>query len=128
MSSIAELKRTLDEGETTAVGLVTRTLDAIETAEGGRERLNAFLSLRRDLALAEAEAIDWERDEGFELGPLAGIPVAVKDNIAVAEGPTTAGSRILEGFVPPYDAGAIRRLKQAGAIVVGKTNLDEFAM
>jgi aspartyl-tRNA(Asn)/glutamyl-tRNA(Gln) amidotransferase subunit A len=126
--SIAVLKARLESGETTAVDLVARTLDAIEQAESGSDGLHAFLSLRRDLALAEAEAADWERAEGIELGPLAGIPIAVKDNIAVAEGPTTAGSRILEGFVPPYDAGAILRLKHAGAIVIGKTNLDEFAM
>jgi aspartyl-tRNA(Asn)/glutamyl-tRNA(Gln) amidotransferase subunit A len=127
-ASITQLRARLDGGEVTAVGLVSGTLDAIERAEGGEGRLNAFLSLRRELALAEAEAIDWERSEGIEVGPLAGIPIAVKDNIAVAEGPTTAGSRILEGFVPPYDAGAIVRLKHAGAVVVGKTNLDEFAM
>ncbi|MFN2432241.1 MAG: Asp-tRNA(Asn)/Glu-tRNA(Gln) amidotransferase subunit GatA [Gemmatimonadota bacterium] len=128
MPSIAELKRRLEDGELTAVELVSRTLDAVEEAEAGPGGLHAFLSLRRQLALAEAEAADWEREEGIELGPLAGIPVAVKDNIAVAEGPTTAGSRILEGFVPPYDAGAVARLKHAGAIVIGKTNLDEFAM
>jgi aspartyl-tRNA(Asn)/glutamyl-tRNA(Gln) amidotransferase subunit A len=126
--SLAALKARLESGETTAVELVTRTLDYIERAEAGERGLNAFLSLRRQLALAEAEAADWERAEGIELGPLAGMPVAVKDNIAVADGPTTAGSRILEGFVPPYDAGAILRLKHAGAIVIGKTNLDEFAM
>jgi aspartyl-tRNA(Asn)/glutamyl-tRNA(Gln) amidotransferase subunit A len=126
--SIAEMKARLDRGETTAVELVTHTLDAIEQAEAGERGLHAFLSLRRELALAEAEAADWERAEGIELGPLAGIPIAVKDIIAVADGPTTAGSRILEGFVSPYGAGAILRLKHAGAIIVGKTNLDEFAM
>ena len=128
MPSIAELRKRLEGGELTTVELVSRTLNAIEASETGERRLNAFLSLRRELALMEAEAADWEREEGIELGPLAGIPVAVKDNIAVAEGPTTAGSRILEGFVPPYDAGAVARLKHAGAIIVGKTNLDEFAM
>jgi len=128
MASIAELKARLASGETTTAELVAQTIDAIEAAEAGSRGLNAFLSLRRELALAEAEAADWEREEGIELGPLAGIPVAVKDNIAVAEGPTTAGSRMLETFVPPYDAGAVARLKHAGAIVVGKTNLDEFAM
>jgi aspartyl-tRNA(Asn)/glutamyl-tRNA(Gln) amidotransferase subunit A len=126
--SIAALRARLESGETTAVDLVAGTLDAIERAEAGDGGLHAFLSLRRELALAEAEAADWERAEGIELGPLAGIPVAVKDNIAVADGPTTAGSRILEGFVPAYDAGAVLRLKHAGAIVIGKTNLDEFAM
>jgi aspartyl-tRNA(Asn)/glutamyl-tRNA(Gln) amidotransferase subunit A len=126
--TIAALREELDDGRVTAVELVTRTLDAIEAAEAGPEGLNAVLSLRRELAVAEAEALDWEREEGIELGLLAGIPVLVKDNMAVAEGPTTAGSRILEGFVPPYDAGAVARLKYAGAIIVGKTNLDEFAM
>ncbi|MBA2566077.1 MAG: Asp-tRNA(Asn)/Glu-tRNA(Gln) amidotransferase subunit GatA [Gemmatimonadetes bacterium] len=128
MRGIGGVKARLESGETTAVELVRETLDAIEAAEAGQEGLNAFLSLRRELALAEAEALDWEREEGIEVGPLAGVPVAVKDNIAVADGPTTAGSRILQGFVPPYDAGAVARLKHAGAIVIGKTNLDEFAM
>ena len=128
MPTIAALREELEDGRATAVELVTRTLDAIEAAEAGPDGLNAVLSLRRELAVAEAEALDWEREEGIELGPLAGIPILVKDNMAVAEGPTTAGSRILEGFVPPYDAGAVARLKYAGAIVIGKTNLDEFAM
>src|ERR687891_310213 len=91
--SIRSLRARLESGETTAVELISRTLDAIERAESGEAGLNAFLSLRRELALAEAEAIDWERSEGIEVGPLAGIPIAVKDNIAVADGPTTAGCR-----------------------------------
>ena len=90
-------------------------------------RVHAFQSLMRVRALARAAEID--RDPSRFAGrPLAGIPVALKDNIATRGHVTTAGSRILETFVPPYDAHVVERLDEAGAILVGKTTLDEFAM
>lgn len=81
-----------------------------------------------DTVLKEAEEIDRRIQRNEELGPLAGVLVAVKDNICTADMPSTAGSRILDGYQPPFDATAVRKLKESGAIVVGKTNLDEFGM
>lgn len=90
--------------------------------------IGAFLHVMADAARREAAALQVRLDRGEEPGPLAGAPIAVKDNISVADHPTTAASRILEGFVPIYTATAVERLRAAGAIVIGKTNLDEFAM
>jgi aspartyl-tRNA(Asn)/glutamyl-tRNA(Gln) amidotransferase subunit A len=90
--------------------------------------LNAFNTIVADRALARAEEIDRLRAAGKPLGSLAGVPVAVKDNLSVRGVRTTASSRILDGFAPPYDATVIRKLEAAGAVIVGKTNCDEFAM
>ena len=79
-------------------------------------------------ALDRARALDARREKGGPLGSLHGVPVALKDNICTAGVPTTAASKILRGFIPPYDAHVVQRLEAAGAVVIGKTNLDEFAM
>jgi len=118
----AAIAQRVGAGETTARRSVE---EALERASA--DRLNAFLSLRGERALEEAELVD-RRVAAEERLPLAGVPVAVKDNIAVAGGVTTCGSRLLEPYVSPFDATAIARLRDAGAVVVGKTNLDEFAM
>jgi aspartyl-tRNA(Asn)/glutamyl-tRNA(Gln) amidotransferase subunit A len=91
--------------------------------------LHAFLDLRsREAVLAEAAAVDRARAAGTALGPLAGLPVALKDNLSTAGWETTCASRILRGYRPPYDATVVARLREAGAVFLGKTNLDEFAM
>lgn len=121
----AELVRAICSGETSAAAAVDGALGWIrETDERG---LHAFLSVREEEAREEAREVD-DRIARGEALPLAGVPVAVKDNIAVAGGSTTCGSRLLEPYVSPFDATAIVKLREAGAIVVGKTNLDEFAM
>ncbi|HRN18325.1 MAG TPA: amidase, partial [Trueperaceae bacterium] len=101
---------------------------ALARAESAQANLNAFITIDPVGALAAADALDERRMRGEQLGPLAGVPVAVKDNIATAGVPNTAASEILQGYVPPFDATVVARLKAAGAIVIGKTNLDEFGM
>jgi aspartyl-tRNA(Asn)/glutamyl-tRNA(Gln) amidotransferase subunit A len=110
-------------------------VSAVETCRTALERitavnpaLNAFNLVDADRALGRAADIDRARASGNPLGPLAGVPVALKDNLCVRGMRTTASSRILETFVPPYDATVVSRLEAAGAIIVGKTNCDEFAM
>ncbi len=127
--SLAELKNSLETCQTTAVQVVNQTLEAIERAADG----NYFITVGdAETLLNQAEQIDAARKSGSTdsalNGPLAGVPIAIKDNICVRNMPLTAGSRILAKFVSPYDATVVERLKNAGAILIGKTNLDEFAM
>ncbi len=122
---IRELHAKIQSGTTKAVDLTRSAFDAIKARD---ESLHAFLSLREEAALAEAAAIDERVGRGETIDLLAGIPGAVKDNITLAGERTTAGSKILDNYVAPYDAGVIERLKALGAVMVGKTNLDEFAL
>jgi aspartyl-tRNA(Asn)/glutamyl-tRNA(Gln) amidotransferase subunit A len=101
--------------------------DALARIEALNPELNAFNTVAADRALSRAEAIDRDADRWRDQ-PLAGVPVAIKDNICTRDLRTTASSRILENFLPPYDATAVARLEAAGAVIVGKTNCDEFAM
>jgi aspartyl-tRNA(Asn)/glutamyl-tRNA(Gln) amidotransferase subunit A len=121
----AQIAAAIAEGETSAVEVTQAHLDRIAAVD---ERVHAFLQVDADGALAAAKAVDAKRAAGEPLGPLAGVPLAMKD-VVVTEGlTTTAGSKILEGWVPPYDATVSRRIKDAGLVMLGKTNMDEFAM
>ncbi|WCO66390.1 Asp-tRNA(Asn)/Glu-tRNA(Gln) amidotransferase subunit GatA [Iamia majanohamensis] len=123
--SAREVAAGVRAGEWTARELVDEHLAAIEVGDGD---VHAFLHVDVDGARAAADAVDATVAAGDDPGPLAGVPVALKDNMCTRGVPTTCSSRILEGWVPPYDATVVERLAAAGAVVVGKTNLDEFAM
>ena len=123
--SARAIRDDISAGRVSAVETCRHALDRIAAVNPA---LNAFNLVDADRALQRAAAIDRQRAVGGPLGPLAGVPVAIKDNMCVRGMRTTASSRILETFVPPYDATSVARLEAAGAIVVGKTNCDEFAM
>ena len=124
-SSAAELSRQLASGGLSSVGLVTAYLDRLDRIEG---KVGSFLKWDRVGILAQAAASDERRAEGKCLGPLDGIPVALKDVIAVNGEQLTCGSKILEHFVSPYDATVTEKLKAAGVVLFGRLNMDEFAM
>jgi aspartyl-tRNA(Asn)/glutamyl-tRNA(Gln) amidotransferase subunit A len=120
-----ELALAVRDGKRSARSVVEEHLVRIDAREGD---LHAFNLVMADHALAEADRVDRMLAAGEDPGPLAGVPVAIKDNLCTRGIPTTCSSRILDGWLPPYDATVVTRLREAGAVVVGKTNLDEFAM
>ncbi|MEU2611211.1 Asp-tRNA(Asn)/Glu-tRNA(Gln) amidotransferase subunit GatA [Micromonospora sp. NPDC007271] len=123
--SAAEIAGLVAKGETSAVEVTRAHLDRIAAVE---DRVHSFLHVDTEGALAAARAVDERRAAGAELGPLAGVPVAVKDVLTTKGVPTTVGSKILEGWRPPYDSTIVQRLRDAGTVMLGKTNMDEFAM
>ncbi len=124
--SIRELRESITRQEFSVTEVVEGFLARIDQQE---EKIKAFLSVDAESALDQARALDQRLAQGeAQNGLLTGIPVAVKDNIVTEEIRTTCGSRILENYIPPYDATVVRSLKENGAIVVGKANCDEFAM
>ena len=124
-STAADMASALAAKEISSIELTKQHLDRIASVDG---KINAFLHIDNAGALEQAEAIDKKRASGEKLSPLAGVPIAVKDILAQKGIPTTAGSKILEGWRPPYDSTVVAKLKAAGVVILGKTNMDEFAM
>ena len=121
----AQMADALAKGETTSVELTQAHLDRIADVDG---QVKAFLHVDSEGALAQAKDVDARRAKGEKLSPIAGVPLALKDVLAQKGVPTTAGSKILQGWRPPYDSTVVSKLKDAGVVIMGKTNMDEFAM
>lgn len=125
MASIRELHQQLTQKKRSAVEIVQESLDRIQKLE---PKLHSFLTVTAEQALEQAKRVDAQIAAGEKIGLLAGIPIGIKDNLCTRGIPTTCASRILENFVPPYESTVTQKLAEAGAVMVGKTNLDEFAM
>ncbi len=123
--SAAQIATAVQKGEATAESVALAHFARIETLDGV---VKAFLTVTKDWAFEQARAVDAKRKKGEKLGPLAGVPVALKDNIQLKGVETTCASKILKGHIAVYDATVTQRLKAADAVIVGKTNMDEFAM
>jgi aspartyl-tRNA(Asn)/glutamyl-tRNA(Gln) amidotransferase subunit A len=121
----AQMADALAKGETTSVELTQAHLDRISAVDG---QVKAFLHVDTEGALAQAKDVDARRKSGEKLSPIAGVPLALKDVLAQKGVPTTSGSKILQGWRPPYDSTVVSKLKDAGVVIMGKTNMDEFAM
>src|SRR4051812_18329856 len=115
----------LSRGEVTSEALTAAYLAAVRERD---PKVKAFLHVDEEDALRQARLVDSKRKAGQPVGPLGGLPVAVKDVLCVKGQPTTCGSKILQNFRPPYDAHVVERLRSADAVLLGKTNMDEFAM
>ena len=123
--TLTELLAQLNSREITSVEVTQAFFDSIDRQD---QTIHAFLHVDREAVLQQAQAVDQKRASGAPMGLLAGLPVAVKDVLCALGQPTTCGSRILKNFVAPYDAGVISKLRNADAVLLGKTNMDEFAM
>ena len=123
--SAVELAQAIKAGETTAVEAMKAVLDRIDASE---ESIHAYVTIDREAALAKAEAVQKQIEAGELTGPLAGVPVAIKDNMCTEGVLTTCSSRILGNFIPTFTAEAVKNLEKAGAVMIGKTNMVEFAM
>ena len=121
----SQMAEALAKGETTSVELTQAHLNRVAEVDG---QVKAFLHVDSEGALAQAKDVDARRAKGEKLSPIAGIPLALKDVLAQKGVPTTAGSKILQGWRPPYDSTVVSKLKDAGVVIMGKTNMDEFAM
>ncbi|HUK72855.1 MAG TPA: Asp-tRNA(Asn)/Glu-tRNA(Gln) amidotransferase subunit GatA [Streptosporangiaceae bacterium] len=121
----ADVAAAIAAGDVSAVEVAQAHLDRMSQTDA---KIHAFLHVAADTALQAARAVDAQRAAGEPLGPLAGVPLALKDVFTTRDMPTTCASRILDGWVPPYDATITARLRRAGVVILGKTNMDEFAM
>src|SRR6185437_7515137 len=121
----AEIAAAVRGGGASAAEVTEAHLARIEQVD---PQVRAFLHVAADRAREAARAVDQRRAAGEPLGPLAGVPLALKDVFTTKDMPTTCGSAILNGWLPPYDATITRRLREAGVVILGKTNMDEFAM
>jgi len=124
--SIAQQQKAMTEGRVTSLGLVQAYLERIAAFDQRGPKLNSIITLNPS-ALKEAEALDRERAAKGARGPLHGIPIIVKDNYSTSDLPTTAWTMALMGFVPSRDAFQVRKLREAGAVILGKSNLHELA-
>src|SRR3990170_172060 len=122
-ATIPEMKTAMEQGRVTSRELVVQYLNRIATFE---DKLNVIITVNQG-ALQEAEVRDRERAQGRVRGPLHGIPIALKDNIHTTDMPTTGGALAFKGFIPPYEATLTKHLREAGAIVIAKTNMTELA-
>jgi aspartyl-tRNA(Asn)/glutamyl-tRNA(Gln) amidotransferase subunit A len=123
LGSIEEVRAGVASGAITATAVAERHYAKIEAEDGPEGRnIHSFLSLSRERALRQAAKIDAMAAAGEPLPPLAGVPVGIKDVLVMQGSPATAGSKILEGYMPPYDATAVERLEAAGAVLLGKLN------
>ena len=122
---VRKTRESIKRGDTTAEEVTLAYLDSIQRSDGV---VGSFISITSDLALEQAKAVDKQLASGNDPGLLAGVPIAIKDNICISTGTTTAGSKLLQAHQSPYDAQIVHALKASGAVIVGKTNLDEFGM
>lgn len=123
--SALELGKAIKEGRTSSVEACHAYLTAIDEKDGN---INSYITVLRESALKRAAQVDADISAGLLTGPLAGVPIAVKDNICTKDVLTTCGSKMLSNFVPPYDATVVKKLNDAGMVIIGKANMDEFAM
>jgi aspartyl-tRNA(Asn)/glutamyl-tRNA(Gln) amidotransferase subunit A len=124
-SGVIAIAEQVQRGETTALAVAEQALGRIDASNA---ELNAFLTVAREEVLEQARAVDAKRARGEALGALAGVPIALKDALCTRGVRTTCGSKVLEHWVPPYDATVVTKLRLADALLPGKTNMDEFAM
>src|SRR5205809_4999786 len=124
MFPITRVSKLVHEGSISPVDLILATLERIERFD---KRINSYITVMKDVAMQDAKRIEREIKLNNHKGPLQGIPIALKDNIATKDAVTTCGSKIMLDNVPSYDATVVKHLKDAGAIIIGKLNLHEFA-
>ncbi len=127
--TLVAARKAVAEGQISAMALAEQHYDRIAAVDGPQGHgINSYLALSRERAMAQAERIDGMVAAGEALPALAGVPIGIKDVLAMQGAPATAGSKILAGYLPPYDATVVRKLEAAGAVLLGKLNCDEFAM